>query len=167
MAGVNLRAIEKEDLPMIKRWRNSPNVMPYCRQYRPLSMKDMEVWYDGLSRDGSYNLTNDLFVIEYEGTSVGVGGLVRIDWRNRKGEVSFYIADVEKCTEEIITECLLSILELGHKTFNLHKIYWPVYSFNPYLTIYEILMPVEYIAPNEYYWNGSYHDRLVLVSYGK
>ena len=167
MAEVRLRAIEKEDLPMIKRWRNSPNVMPYCRQYRPLSMKDMEVWYDSISRDTSYNLTNDLFVIEYEDTPVGVGGILRIDWRNRKGEVSFYIADVEKCTEEIITECLLSILEYGHKTLNLYKIYWPVYSFNPYLTIYEILMPVEYISTSEYYWNGAFHVRIVLVSYGK
>ena len=166
MAEVNLRAIEKSDLAMIQRWRNSPNVMPYCRQYRPLSVKDMENWYDSLSRDTSFNLTNDLFVIEYEGTPVGVGGLVRIDSRCKKGEVSFYIGDAEKCTTEIITECLLHLMAYAHQTLGLRKIYWPVYAFNPYLEIYEKLMPIEYVAHDEYYYNGNFYDRIVLASYG-
>jgi len=162
---VEVRAIEKSDLAMIQRWRNSPNVMPYCRQYRPLSMKDMETWYDNLSRDASFNLTNDLFVIEYEGTPVGVGGLVRIDSRCKRGEVSFYIGDAEKCIEEVIVPTLSHIIQYGFATLGLRKIYWPVYAFNPYLEIYEKVMKREYIARQEYLWQGKYWDRIVLVSY--
>ena len=162
---VEVRAIEKSDLAMIQRWRNSPNVMPYCRQYRPLSMKDMETWYDNLSRDASFNLINDLFVIEYEGTPVGVGGLVRIDSRCKRGEVSFYIGDAEKCIEEVIVPTLSHIIQYGFATLGLRKIYWPVYAFNPYLEIYEKVMKREYIARQEYLWQGKYWDRIVLVSY--
>ena len=165
MAEVNLRAIEKSDLAMIQRWRNSPNVMPYCRQYRPLSVKDMENWYDSLSRDTSFNLTNDLFVIEYEGTPVGVGGLVRIDSRCKKGEVSFYIGDAEKCIEEVIVPTLSHIIQYGFATLGLRKVYFPCYAYNPYIKFYKEVMGVDYVAPMEYWWNGAFHDRIVLASY--
>jgi len=166
VAEVNLRAIEKSDLAMIQRWRNSPNVVPYCRQYHPLSMADMEIWYATLSRDIDYNLVNNLFVVEYEDTPVGVGGLIRIDFRNRKGEISFYIGDAEKCTKEIIVPTLTSIVRFGLTTLNLFKVYFPCYAYNPYIKFYKEVMGVDYVAPMEYYWDGVYHDRIVLSSYG-
>lgn len=167
MVEIKLRAIERLDLPLMQRWRNSDNVMPYCRQYRPLSMKDMENWYDKLSRDNDYNLTNDLFVITYKDEAIGVGGIVRLDWKNRKGELSFYIGDIQNCTEEIIGSALLSLVEYANSSLGLYKIYFPVYEYNPYLQIYEKFLKREYAAKSEYFYNGRFWDRVVLASYNK
>lgn len=165
MAEITLRAIEKWDLPTIQRWRNSPQVLPYCRQYRPVSMVDMEQWYKKLTEDKDYNLVNDLFIIEYKGVSFGVGGFVRIDFRNRRGELSFYIG--EEIGIVTIKKALMAIIHYGTATLNLWKISFPCYSFNPKIPIYKEIMTEEYIAKNEYFWDGKYYDRIVLVVYNK
>lgn len=166
MGIIKSRAIEDNDLSLIQKWRNSDNVMPNCRQYRPLSTTDMENWYDGLTKDKDYNLTNDIFLLLLQGAPIGAGGLTRIDWRSRKAEVSFYVAETKNCTKKIISEALLFVVDYGIKTLNMRKVYFPVYSFNPYLPIYEKVMEREYIAKSEYFYEGKYYDRIVLVKYG-
>lgn len=161
---ITLRAIEEADLSLIKTWRNSTYVMPYCRQYRPLSRQDMYDWYMA-KKDGDYNLTTDLLMIMLDSKPIGVGGYTRIDWRNRKGEVSFYVGDISSLLEENIVEALSVVVEYGLKTLNLFKVYFPCYSNNPYIPFYEKVLQREYLAPNEYFWDGRYLDRIVLSKY--
>lgn len=161
MAEVILRQIEKKDLILIQIWRNSPQILPYCRQYRRLSMQNMEKWYERLQISPDYNLTNDFFIIEY-GKPIGVGGFTRIDWRNRKAELSFYVTEID---EKVVGMSLLRLMDYAFETLNLFKIYWPVYSFNPNLGVYEEYLHKEYTAKKEYYWEGKYHDRIMLVAY--
>lgn len=165
MAEIVLRAIEKEDLALLQRWRNSEEVMPYCRQYRPLSVANMQAWYRLLNSDKQYNLINDLFMIIVDGVAIGVGGFVRIDWRNRKAELSFYVGENPSMYKNNLSEILVSFMDYGSKTLGLHKIYWPVYSFNPYLKIYEKLFKKEAVLKKEYYWNGKFHDRIIFTKY--
>lgn len=165
---INLRPIEKTDLDQIQKWRNSGNVMPNCRQYRQLSKEAMSNWHDSLTNDKDYNLTNDLFIIEYKEEitkDIGVGGFVRIDWRNRKGELSFYVGESAYCNESVFNLAIPALLEYGFKTLGMHKIYFPVYSFNPYLLIYNKILKEEYVAKEEYYWKGKFYDRVILVAY--
>ena len=161
---INFGPIDRDDLEEIRYMRCHPSVFPYCRQYNMLTMADMEKWYDRLNNDSDYNLTNDLHTIKYGDKIVGVCGLTRIDWRNRKGEVTFYVVDTEN-RAEIISKALSMLMGYAFETLNLHKIYWPVYSFNPNLQIYEEIMEREYVAKGEYFWEGKFHDRVVLVKY--
>ena len=163
---ITLRAIEKTDLELIKRWRNSPCVMPYCRQYRPLSSSDMLDWYDSLTNDKEYNLVNDLFVIEWEGLPVGVGGFVRIDWRNRKAEVSFYVGEDTKRIPSIVNKALMAIVEYGFKTLSLWKVYFPVYQKShsapnliPHFRFYPVF---PYGKISTHARSGDYRDWLII-----
>jgi len=165
MAEISLRAICNMDLSVMQYWRNSPKVMPYCRQYRELSYEDMVEWFTKLAKDKDYNLVNDLFMICMDCKPVGVGGFVRIDWRNRKGEISFYVA--EEATKKDIAKALSHVVEYGFKTLNMHKVYFPCYQKNPNISTYEKVMKREYTAKNEYYWDGEYLDRIVLVKYNE
>lgn len=164
MVEIDLLPINREDLPLLQSWRNSDSVLPYCRQYRPLSDRDMELWYESLHKDREFNLTNDLFIMNC-GEPIGVGGLVRIDWRNRKGEVSFYVA--EEVDNTTIRKALARVVQYGISTLGLWKLYFPVYSFNPRLGLYKKVMKEEYIARQEYYWEDKYHDRIILTAYQK
>jgi len=154
---VEIRQIEKFDLKQLQVWRNSDNVMPYCRQYKQLTMQDMERWYE--------NLNDELFVIGYNATNIGVGGFVRIDERNRKAELSFYVGEDKYRTQEIVSEALLLLMEYAIKTLGMHKIYFPCYQNNPYIPLYEKILKWEYTAKKEYYWNGKFWDRLILTFY--
>ena len=156
MAEITLDCIEAENLITLQSWRNSANVMPYCRQHRLLTMDDMEEWYEAGDRD-------NLFLIRKDNEPIGVGGIIRIDWRNRKGEISFYVA--EEKNKECIEPALLQILDYGSKTLGLHKMYFPCYQGNPYIPLYERCMTKEYVAKSEYYWEGKYLDRIILVKY--
>lgn len=164
---IKLKPIEEKDLNKIQSWRNSDEVMPNCRQYRPLTEQNMRDWYKSLNNENDYNLTNDMFLIEYRGEDIGVGGFVRIDWRNRKAELSFYVGKSTFATEKIIGMAISALLEYASQTLGMHKISFPVYSFNPYLEIYKKILEEEYTAKSEYYWDGKWQDRIVLVAYGK
>ena len=169
MAKITLEPIEQGHLKLLQTWRNSETVLPYCRQYRKLSHRDMEEWYDKLHKDKDYNLANDLFLIHHKCRGViGVGGFVRIDWRNRKAELSFYVAETTIADyEEVVTSALSVLMGYAFKTLGMHKIYWPVYSFNSNLPIYEKVLQREYVAKKEYFWEGQFHDRIILVAYEK
>lgn len=158
---VKIRQIEESDLEQLQLWRNSESVMPYCRQHRQLSQDDMLTWYDSVNKDELFIITDEL----PHDNPIGVGGLVRIDWRNRKGELSFYVG-VDKCrTQETVSEALLLLMEYAFKTLGLHKVYFPCYSFNPYISLYEKILKREYVAKEEYYWKGKFWDRIILVKY--
>lgn len=141
--------------------------MPNCRQYRPLSEDDMLSWHDSLSyTDSGYNLTQDMFLLVYDTTPIGVGGYTRIDWRNRKAELSFYVGHQSFVNnKEITNNALLSVVDYATTTLNLFKICFPIYAFNPNLPLYKKCLQEEYIAKKEYYWQGQYWDRIVLVKY--
>ncbi len=156
MTKIRLLPIEPYNLTLLQQWRNSDEVMPNCRQHRPLTLYDMNEWY----KTGD---NKELFVMYLESTPIGVGGFVRIDWRNRKGEVSFYVA--EKVSDEIIKDALTSVLYFGMATLNLWKAYFPCYAFNKRLPLYREVMVQEYIAQKEYYWKGKHWDRHILVKY--
>jgi RimJ/RimL family protein N-acetyltransferase len=130
-------------------------------------MEDMECWFENLTREGDYNLCNDLLIIQHGSTPIGVGGFVRIDWRNRKAEVSFYVGEGYARTEEVISEALLAVVDYGSKTLNLRKMSFPVYQGNSHLPTYEKILQREYVAKAEYYWDGGYRDRIILVAYNE
>jgi RimJ/RimL family protein N-acetyltransferase len=63
---VNLKILEKEDLPLAATWSNDPQ---FGGEFEPLeqnSLRDMEKWYEGLSSDERW------FIIEKkDGTKIG------------------------------------------------------------------------------------------------
>ena len=91
--GITLRAIEKEDLPVLQTWRNDENLRKYFREWRDFSLTQKEKWYDQMIFDDRFQM----FVIESQdkmfskkATMLGVAGITYVDWVNRHGDVHFY-----------------------------------------------------------------------------
>ena len=87
---------------------------------------------------------------------VGVGGFVRIEWRNRRAEFSFYSIGGSK------KEHILELLRKGFYDFNFNKINWPVYGHDPNISTYRDIFREEAILKEEYFWDGKYQDRHYL-----
>lgn len=168
------RPIEKFDSDLLIAWRNSSFVMPYVREYRYLNDSDQEKWYqDYLTSRRKSDFDQELLVIEHHlekkssypssdrghQTEIGVGGFTRIEWKNRKAEISFYIGLKE--FEFLIEPALKLLIEKGFKEFGFHKIYWPVYSHDPHLPIYKKIFDVEAVLKEEHWFEG-WKDRVYL-----
>ncbi len=48
---INLRAVERDDLTLLKDMRNTPELKKYFREYRLLNDKNQEQWFDSLTND--------------------------------------------------------------------------------------------------------------------
>jgi|ERR1043165_2905668 RimJ/RimL family protein N-acetyltransferase len=127
---VGLRALEKTDLQLLKDWRNNPDFRRNFREVRELSMYNQEAWLDR-----TYKSPNDfMFMFERleDGTPLGAGGLLYINWINRAADFSFYIGyqnqyiDNEGYAEDA-TELLL---KYGFDNLNLNKIWMELYEFD-------------------------------------
>lgn len=166
--GATLRPIDEKDSEVLRRWRESELVKPYLREFKPHDEERQKNWYYSLTEDND----DILFVIgwDYENSitaikSIGCGGIVRIDWKNRKGEISFFIGERDFANNHYIKDSLQKIIDYGLKELNLHKLYFPVYEFNPFLQTYREVMDLDYVASDEFYRFGAYWDRIVLSTF--
>src|SRR5436309_12560984 len=89
-AKVKFRVIERDDLPRLRDWRNSPAIRRRIREFRLLSLVDQERWSERLHND-RHTIMFD--VLDEKDTLIGLAGLTYIDWKNRRAEVPIYVAD--------------------------------------------------------------------------
>lgn len=89
-AKVKFRVIERDDLPRLRDWRNSPAIRRRIREFRLLSLVDQERWSESLHND-RHTIMFD--VLDEKDTLIGVAGLTYIDWKDRRAEVSIYVGD--------------------------------------------------------------------------
>ena len=90
---VYLTSIEREDLEILRNWRNREDFRKYFREYREISKDMQEKWYQTkvLSDPSTImfsihdSLTNEL---------VGCCGLCYINWVNKNSDLSLYIGKV-------------------------------------------------------------------------
>ena len=80
---VELRAVERDDLPRYVEWLNDPDVMRWFAPYEPFSLDQEEAWYQAqLSNPSVRN-----FAVYYAGEHVGGAGYNGLDLRQRHSEV--------------------------------------------------------------------------------
>ena len=79
---VTLRALEKEDLPSLKEWRNSLHVRKSTREYKLLNMINQKNWFESIHQS---NPPKDIMfgILNKRKKLIGVTGLTYIDWKNR------------------------------------------------------------------------------------
>lgn len=126
-----LEEIERDDLRMLKRWRNSPEIRLRAREYRLLNMVNQNDWFESMSRDRN----NEMFLIMVDDkasiiTPVGVCGLCNIDWVNRHAELSLYIGEESHKCKGIGSRVLTMLDIKAFNEFNLNKLWAEIYGFN-------------------------------------
>ena len=127
---VGLRAIEKEDLPILLQWRNNPEFRLFFREYRELNFENQIQWFDKyVMRDMS---TRMFAIIEIETLSViGACGLCYIDWINRSADFSIYIGKDNLYIDEYYAIQAGVLMEkYGFEELNLHRLWSEVYSID-------------------------------------
>src|SRR5690242_2111327 len=116
---VGLRALEREDLPFLRDWRNLTSFRRNFREYRELNMANQESWFSRVNASA-----NDfMFMIEMleDKTPVGACGLLYTNWIIRSADFSFYIGHHESYIDDkgLASEAAQLLIDYGFKNLNL------------------------------------------------
>ena len=128
---VGLRAVEKDDLPLLRDWRNKPAFRKNFREVRELSLTDQEEWFESLQKTKNINYMFVIVDLKTEKT-IGAAGLLYINWLIRSGDFSFYIGEdnIYVDDSERTFEAAKLLIDYGFKNLNLHKIWMELYEFD-------------------------------------
>ena len=128
---VGLRALEKEDLKLLKDWRNNVDFRKHFREVRELSEADQENWFISLQNSRQINF---MFVIVDVETNeaIGAAGLLYVNWVIRSADFSFYIGKNEIYVDdkEVSSEAAKLLIDYGFNNLNLNKIWMELYEFD-------------------------------------
>ena len=127
---VHLRALEEEDLKILKNWRNSDFVRVTTREYLFLNMINQKNWFESIHKDNPpkfimFGIENNKKIL------IGVCGLTYVDWKNSHAEVSIYIGKKNWQKSKEATDTLQLITEYRFGELHLHRLWAEIYDTAP------------------------------------
>lgn len=128
---VGLRAVENEDISLLRDWRNLSEFRKHFREVRELSLTDQQVWYESLQK--TKNINYMFMIVDLETNEpIGAAGILYINWIIRSGDFSFYIGKDEAYvgSDGRGLEAASLLIDYGFKNLNLHKIWMELYEFD-------------------------------------
>lgn len=122
---VTLREFTENDIADKVKWINDSRNNEFLHYNIPLNEKDTYQWF--LKKD---NDKRKDFVIEYNGISIGIIGILNIDNDNLKGEYYVTIGDVAYKNKGIASKATNLILQFSFVQLGLNKVYLNVDAEN-------------------------------------
>lgn len=120
---VYLRALDRDDIVQVAKWRNSPNVYNHLVEREPISISRQIRWFEELSD----RTTVRWYVIcTHADQAIGVVSLDPIDWRNRHAEWAFYIGETSYRGRGHGVEAEFLLLKHAFSQLNLERLYCKV-----------------------------------------
>lgn len=155
--GVSLRTIDLQDLPRLRKWRNSFAIWKWCRQNDLINTENHESWYKKQAVDKSvkmYGIVDPHH--EIPDRLVGVCGLTDIDLINRRAEFSLYIDPTEQ-NKGYGSKALKTLFHHGFMNLGLNCIWGETFEGNPAGKMFEkIGMKVEGSRRDFYFREGKF-----------
>ena len=160
---VKLRAIEREDLPLLHKWANDPEIWKMLGGWHfPSNMKYMEGWFDNL---GS-NPNKQNFAIEtVEHGLIGTVNLVDIDWKNNNAFTGLQLGDKDIRGKGYGVDTFMAIQKYAFEELHLERLDGSVIEYNDpgfgFITKH-CGWKEEGRQRNWYFRNNKYWDRIMV-----
>ena len=123
-----LRNIKKEDLKILRDWRNSSGIRDFNTQYILLNIKNQNCWYDSISRKNSERKM--FMILDKQNKRIGICGLIHIDKENRNSDVAIIIGKKDIHGKGFGSDSLRTLLNYGFKELKMHRIGAEILEFN-------------------------------------
>ncbi len=132
---VRLRAIEWEDLCLLAKWHNDPDIAHYLGGWSfPIGLAQQRIWFEQALSD---KLTQR-FIIEVleDQEPIGMTGLWKIDWKNREAESGLLIGDGHR-GKGYGTDTVFAVMRFGFEELGLNRLWAEIIAYNsPSLRVY-------------------------------
>lgn len=163
---VRLRPAEAEDVPLFVRWLSNPELRYYVT-IRYMSEALEKRWFEGMVTSTSGAAPARLhFVIETldDAHPIGIVGLEDINWRDRNAEFGIIVGEPDFWGRGYGSDALRTILDVGFRWFNLHRIFLHVVAENARaIRSYEKCgFTHEGRLRDAVFIDGAYHDLLLM-----
>lgn len=157
MNKVSIRKFEEKDIENKVNWINDSFNNKYLHYDLPLEFEKTKIWFS----NNKNNVNRYDAVIEYDGVSVGLIGLLSIDNKNKKAE--YYITMGEKAYlgKGIAKKASTLLLDYAFNTLSLNKIYlYTDVNNKSAINLYESLnFKFEGTIKDDLFYGGKYIDR--------
>ncbi|WP_371372068.1 UDP-4-amino-4,6-dideoxy-N-acetyl-beta-L-altrosamine N-acetyltransferase [Sporomusa aerivorans] len=123
---VKLKRMHEGALQKVLEWRMMPSVTQYMYTDPKLTLEDQQKWFEKIQSDPSVRY----WLIEVDGTEIGVINLVDIDYVNLRCCWAYYIADISFRGRGLgkILEC--NMYDYVFETLGQNKLWCEVFTFN-------------------------------------
>jgi len=161
---VFLTAVEEENIEQLRKWRNSPRLKVYYREFREISKSMQKDWFFNRVLKGQGSKQVDFEVHDKDtGKLIGHCGLYYISWSNRSAELSIYIGDKDFRGGGYGKDLMKLLFDYGFYTLGLNRIHCEVYDNNAAADIYRHMgFKDEGVMKESYYCDGSFGDSHIL-----
>ena len=159
---VILRPVERDDLVLIKRWANDPQLRRLTGAVKPMTEKQLEAFYE---RTQDQNERVWFIVVLREGEKpIGEAGLLRMFPPWRTTDLTMIIAEEEARGKGYGSEAMDLLLDYAFGALNFHRVAVGVVGFNEKaLAFYEqVGFQREGVQRDGYYIDHRYHDFVMM-----
>lgn len=127
---VGLRAIEKEDLPQLMRWRNDPELRKFFRETNEINSTNQQKWFESVIDKNSIHKMFSIVNLETN-ELMGACGLCYIDWVNRSADFSIYLGYQNLYIDKTYAIDAAKVMQkYGFGVLNLHRLWAEIYSID-------------------------------------
>jgi len=125
---VTLRAIEREDLSLLQRWSNDPDIQYQLGGWHfPSSAVDMEKWLESWQSDES----NRRFAIDTEEHGlVGTANLTNINWKDRNAFHGMLLGHEDTRRQGYGTDTVMAIMRYAFEELGLERLDTSIIEYN-------------------------------------
>lgn len=159
---VVLRPVLEEDIPMLLRWINDPEVSLYLNAYMPKMEAEEREWFQNLHNKKSNNI---VVTIVADNKAIGTMGIHSISWKDGTATTGTVIGEKEYWGKGYGTEAKMLLLNYAFNTLNLRKICSVVLAFNERSHKYGLKCGYreEGRLREHHFKNGKYWDEILLA----
>jgi len=127
---VQLRPIERDDLPRFVEWFGDPEVRRHLAVYLPFSLAQEERWFESLQGRLEREESVLLAIETTEGAHIGNIGLDSINWKDRNAELGIAIGEKAYWNQGYGSDAIHTMLKLAFCEMNLHRVFLRVDADN-------------------------------------
>jgi len=159
---VVLRPLLKEDVPLLIRWINDPEVSQYLSVYMPMMEADENEWFENLHKRKPYDI---VLAIVVDRKAIGTMGIHGINMKDRVATTGALIGEKEYWGKGYGSEAKMLLLNYAFNTLNLRKVCSAVFAFNERSYKYSLKCGYkeEGRRREQFYRHGKYWDEILLA----
>lgn len=160
---VYLRSLTRDDLALIQKWSNDPEIRGLTGQVQPFQPADAEKFYEKLGSDE--HRVWFIVALKEDDRAIGEAGLLRMFPAWRTTDLSIIIGEKDAWGKGYGTEAINLLLDYAFGYLSFHRVAIGVVGFNENaLQFYEkVGFKREGIQRDGYYYNHEYSDFVMMA----
>ena len=159
---VYLRPIEAEDLFLVRKWANDPEIRRLTGEVSPMSQAGADEFLDKVRKDR--DRVWFVVVLKENDRVIGEAGLLRMFHAWRTTDLTLVIGEKDAWGKGYGTEAILLLLDHAFGHLGFHRVAIGVVGFNERaLRFYEkVGFRKEGVQRDGYYYDHGYHDFVMM-----